>query len=75
MKRKKATQKGLNKTKKCVVFKEEYINNQEFLNFINQGFNSVASNSTLEELAEFAFGSVEECIKAFEIEKYKDETT
>ncbi len=46
--------------------KEKYVHNPEFLEFVNQEFDSVASNSTLEELAEFAFGSVEDAIKAFE---------
>lgn len=45
---------------------KKYINNQEFLEFVNQEFDSVASNSTLEELAEFAFGGIEESIKKFE---------
>ena len=44
----------------------EYNNNHEFSEFANQEFDSAASNSTLEELAEFAFGSVEEAINAFE---------
>lgn len=45
---------------------EKYINNPKFQEFVNQEFDSVASNSTLEELAEFAFGSMEEAIKTFE---------
>jgi len=45
---------------------EEYINNPKFLEFVNQEFDSVASNSTLEELVGFAFGSVEDAIKVFE---------
>jgi|GEM_PF-1348624 len=45
--------------------KEEYINNPKFLDFVSREFESTASNATIEELAEFAFGSIEEAIKEF----------
>ncbi len=45
---------------------EKYADNPAFLEFINREFGSAASNATLEELAEFAFGSVEEAVKEFE---------
>lgn len=51
--------------------KEKYSNNIEFLEFVNAEFDSVVSSSTLEELAEFAFGSIDEAIKAFERKNHK----
>ncbi|PKP59606.1 MAG: hypothetical protein CVT88_05100 [Candidatus Altiarchaeales archaeon HGW-Altiarchaeales-1] len=49
-----------------VDLNKKYIDDIKFWEFVNEEFDSVASNSTLEELTEFAFGSVEEAIKAFE---------
>ncbi len=39
--------------------------NPEFLEFLNKQFNDVAANATMEELAEFAFGGMEDAIEAF----------
>ncbi len=50
---------------------EKYSNNIEFLEFVNTEFDSVVSSSTIEELAEFAFGSIDEAIKAFESKNHK----
>lgn len=49
--------------------KSDYIDNEEFRNFVNMEFNSAAYNSTVEDLAGFAFGSVDEAIKAFKKEE------
>jgi hypothetical protein len=45
---------------------KKYCDNPEFCDFVFQEFESTASNSTIEELAEFAFGDIQEAIKGFE---------
>jgi hypothetical protein len=45
---------------------ERYETNSDFLEFLNKKFNETAVNATVEELAEFAFGSLQDAIKAFE---------
>lgn len=45
---------------------EQYKNNLVFLEFLNREFGKTAVDATVEELAEFAFGGMEEAIKAFE---------
>lgn len=44
---------------------EKYANEPDFQDFLSREFDHTAANATIEELAEFAFGSVEEAIKAF----------
>ena len=44
---------------------EKYLENEDFFHFISQEFNDVAREATLEELAEFAFGSEQEAVEAF----------
>lgn len=44
---------------------EKYLENEDFFQFISQEFNDVAREATLEELAEFAFGSEQEAVEAF----------
>lgn len=44
---------------------EEYLENEDFFYFVSQEFNDVAREATLEDLAEFAFGSVQEAVEAF----------
>ena len=46
-----------------------YENNPEFLEFLNRVFDKIAVDPTMEELAEFAFGSVDAAIEAFEESK------
>ena len=45
--------------------REKYIDDQEFFEFINREFNRTAGVATIEELADFAFGGIEEAIQAF----------
>ena len=45
---------------------DKYADNPDFLEFLNGQFNDVAANATSDELAEFAFGSMDEAVKAFE---------
>lgn len=45
---------------------QQYENNPEFFEFLNREFDKTAADATIEELAEFAFGSVEEAIEAYE---------
>jgi hypothetical protein len=47
------------------ALEDKYINNPEFFEFVNKEFESVAVDATIEELAEFAFGGIEEAIKQF----------
>ena len=46
-----------------------YKNNPDFQEFLNREFDHVAVGATIEELSEFAFGSLEEAVKAFEEHK------
>lgn len=41
------------------------LDSDSFFSFVNAKFSEVASEATIEELAEFAFGSLEEAIEAF----------
>jgi len=45
---------------------QEYIEDPNFLEFLGREFDKVAVNATVEELAEFAFGGVDEALEAFE---------
>jgi len=54
--------------------KEKYVNDPEFQEFLNREFNKVAVGTTVEELAEFAFGGFDEAVKAFEEQKEKNES-
>ena len=53
---------------------EQYENNPNFLEFLNREFDKTAVHATMEELAEFAFGSIEAAIEAFE-ERIKNESS
>lgn len=44
----------------------KYDENPEFLEFLNREFNQAATNATIEELAKFAFGSIDDAVKTFE---------
>jgi len=44
---------------------KQYENNPDFLEFLNREFDHTVIDTTVEELAEFAFGSMEEAIKSF----------
>ena len=48
---------------------EKCVNDPEFREFLNQEFNHTATCATMEELAEFAFGGIEETIEAFKKNK------
>ena len=48
---------------------EQYENNTEFLEFLGGEFDHTAVDATIEELAEFTFGGIEEAIRAFEEQK------
>lgn len=45
---------------------EQYENNPDFQEFLNREFDHTAVDATMDELAEFAFGSWDEAIEAFE---------
>ncbi len=47
----------------------EYTNDVEFLTFLNKEFDKTTLNASVEEIAEFAFGSLKEAIKAFEMRR------
>ena len=38
---------------------------QEFFEFVNREFDKTAAGASIEELAEFAFGSIENALEAF----------
>jgi len=50
--------------------KQEYIQtiitDPQFLNFLDKEFRATAHHATIEELAEFAFGSVEEAVERYD---------
>ena len=45
---------------------EKYAKDPDFQEFLNREFEHTADQATIEELAEFAFGSVDGAIAAFE---------
>lgn len=45
---------------------EQYVDNFEFLEFLTTEFTKTSIHATIEELAEFAFGSINAAIEAFE---------
>ncbi len=45
---------------------DKYTDDREFLMVLNSRFDDIAGEATLEELAEFAFGSIEEAIEYYE---------
>ncbi len=51
---------------------EEYTSDADFLEFLNREFETTAMHATVEELAEFAFGSMKASIEAFIKEKQSD---
>jgi len=52
---------------------EKYTDDTDFQEFLNREFDHTAVDATIEELAEFAFGSVDAAIEAFE-ERIKNES-
>jgi hypothetical protein len=44
---------------------KKYENNPDFLEFLNREFDKTAIDATIEEIAEFAFGSMEKAIESF----------
>ena len=44
---------------------DKYTNNPDFQEFLNREFGHTAANATMEELAEFAFGNIEDAINSF----------
>ena len=44
---------------------DELLSDTRFLEFVSHRFDLIAANSILEEMAEFAFGSLEEAMKNF----------
>ena len=51
---------------------QQYENNPDFLEFLNREFDHTAVDATVEELAEFAFGSIDTAVEAFEQYKRND---
>lgn len=51
---------------------EQYENNPDLLEFLNREFDKTAVDATIKELAEFAFGSVDTAVEAFEQYKRND---
>lgn len=52
---------------------EQYKNNPDFQEFLNKEFDRTAAHATIEELAEFAFGSLGAAIEAYEDDRGKIE--
>jgi len=50
---------------------KRYEDDAEFLEFLGREFDHTAVDATVDELAEFAFGGMEEAIEAFEEQKEK----
>ena len=47
----------------------KYDENPEFLEFLTREFDRTATSATIEELAEFAFGSIDDALNVFEESK------
>jgi len=45
---------------------EHYANDPDFHEFLDREFDRTAANATIEDLAEFAFGSIDTAIQVFE---------
>jgi len=45
---------------------DQYENNPNFHEFLDREFDKTAANATIEDLAEFAFGSIDTAIQVFE---------
>ncbi len=45
---------------------EHYENNADFLEFLSREFDKTTIHATIEELAEFAFGSLDAAIEAYQ---------
>ena len=48
---------------------EKYVNDPEFQEFLNREFNKTAVDATMEELAGFSFGSIDDAVEMFEKQK------
>ena len=48
---------------------KRYEDDADFLEFLGREFDCTAVDATVEELAEFAFGGIEEAIEAYESHK------
>lgn len=48
---------------------EHYENNPIFFEFLNREFDRTVAHATMEELAEFAFGTIDDAIEMFEKQK------
>ena len=48
---------------------ERYVKNPDFQELLNREFDRATIAATMEELAEFAFGSIEDAIDIFEKQK------
>ncbi len=51
-----------------------YGENADFLRYLGREFDRTATHATVEELAEFAFGSTDEAIRAFQEYKKANDT-
>ena len=51
---------------------DKYANSPEFQEFLSAEFDKTAVGATIDELAEFAFGSFAEAVEAFEDYKRKE---
>lgn len=50
---------------------KKYVNDPDFQEFLNREFDHTAVDATMEELAEFAFGNINDAIDMFEKQKMK----
>ena len=55
----------------CKFFSPKYADDEAFWEFVNREFDQTAAGATLEEMAEFAFGGVDEAVLAYERMKAK----
>ena len=61
-----------NKVVMCQV-PEQYEINPDFREFLSREFDHTTANATMEELAKFAFGSIQAAMKAFGEQREKNE--
>ena len=64
----------MHKKNNCKIYKGDnyYVDLPQFRHFVNKAFDEMVSHATVEDLANFAFGNMEEAISSFRnLSKYE----
>ncbi|MBN1213398.1 MAG: hypothetical protein JXA92_12560 [candidate division Zixibacteria bacterium] len=52
---------------------KDLVSSLDFMEFVSREFDKTVQHATIEDLASFAFGSIEEAIESFKMEKLNNE--